>query len=165
MASVLQAQQELCAKPQGAPGGPSGSAAIYQQETLCKDSVSLRLAHHFALERFASYAPACTEPASAPVTRALAGSWLLISVYGVQSLPSLYPTAASSNTQCSLWSPLSLPIQAHTDCSQLWMQTQLPFLAAHDSPNWSHTNCRYALHLQICPQCPSKPLACPSGPV
>lgn len=64
------------------PGGPSSSAAIYQQGILGKGSVSLRLVHHFVLERLASSASACTEPASAPVTHALAGSWLLISVYG-----------------------------------------------------------------------------------
>lgn len=63
-------------------------------------------------------------------------------------------------------SPLTLPNQAHTDCSHLWMQAQLPLLTAHDSPSWSHTvaNYRYALHLKICPQFQSKPLTCPSGP-
>lgn len=97
---LLQAQQGLCAKRQGAPRGPSGPAAVYQQETLSKGSVSTRLVHHFVLERFASCAPARTEPASAPVTRALAGSWLLISLCGTQSLPSLHPSVAPGNTQC-----------------------------------------------------------------
>lgn len=76
-------------------GGPSGPAAVYQQGTLSKGLVSTRVVHHFVLERLASCAPARTEPASAPVTRALAGSWLLISMCETQSLPSLHPSSCT----------------------------------------------------------------------